>query len=228
MRQRILFVMGIPIVALVLTSCATTKVQPITKVSGVSRPDRIVVRDFAVSAADIELDRGVSARIARNMSATSQSAKEIAVGRAVSAALTKVLVKRLNVAGIRAVAAGSAVAVSDRTVSLRGVFTTVDEGNRTARMTVGFGLGRTDLRTRGIVFQGTPPNEKQVGEFETIARSSIRPGILPAGAAGNVAVSAGSSVLSEKVLVAVEKDASRTAKKIAKRVKKYYGTNGWL
>ena len=46
-----------------------------------------------------------------------------------------------------------------------------------ARAAIGFGMGRSKVRTRGLVYQGTPSNERLVGEFETVAKSSIKPGI---------------------------------------------------
>ena len=119
--------------------------------------------------------------------------------------------------------------MTDRTASIKGIFTTVDEGNRTARAAIGFGMERSKVRTRGLVYQGTPSNERLVGESETVAKSSMKPGMGPAGVAGaSLAVSAGTTVVSEKFFTAVEKDAKSTAKKIAKRVKQYSRQHGWL
>ncbi len=220
---------AIPLLALFLTACSTTSVEPVRKVTGLARPDIIVVHNFATSAAEIELDRGLGPRIGRGLSASSQTQEEIQVGQAVARALSTTLVKELNDAGIPAVLAGPGVRMTDRTASLKGIFTTVDEGSRTARAAIGFGMGRSKVRTRGLVYQGTLSNERLLGEFQTVAKSSMKPGMGPAGAAGaTLAVSAGTAVVSEKFFTAVEKDAKATAKKIAKRIKQYYQQHGWL
>ena len=219
----------IPFIAILLAACSTTSVDPVRKVTGVARPDQIVVHNFATSAADIELDRGLGPRLSRGLRDASETEQEIQVGHRLAAALSTALVRQLNDAGIRAVPAGPEVRISDSTVSLKGIFTTVDEGSQTARAAIGFGMGRSKVRTRGLVYQGTPSNERLVGEFETVAKSSIKPGMGPAGAAGaSIAVSAATTVVSEKFFTAVEKDAKSTAKKIAKRIKQYYQQHGWL
>ncbi len=219
---------AILLLALFLTASSTTRVEPVRKVTGLVRPDIIVVHNFATSAAEIELDRGLGPRISRGLSAFSQTQEEIQVGQTVAGALSTTLVKELNDAGIPAVLAGQGVRITDRTASLKGIFTTVDEGSRTARAAIGFGLGRSKVRTRGLVYQGTPSNERLLGEFQTVAKGSMKPGMGPAGAAGaSLAVSAGTTAVSEKFFTAVEKDAKSTAKKIAKRIKQYYQQHGW-
>lgn len=213
---------------LLMAGCAT-KVEPVRSVTATVKPDMIIVHDFAVSGVDVQLDDGIGAKIKRNHGDIDQNEEELATANAVAKELTAVLVRELNNAGIKAVSGGTGVSTTDRTVNIRGAFTTIDEGNRTSRSVIGFGLGRSIVRTRGIVYQGTPPDERLVGEFVSETRSGLKPGMGAVGAAqGSIAVSAASTVASEKFLTAVEKDAKGTAKKIAKRIKVYYKDRGWL
>lgn len=226
-NRKMWFVLGCLVVPLLMSSCATTNVETITMVSGLTEPDLLIIHDLTVKA-DIELDRNLRQRIGSNSAAARHSEEEIAVGEAVAAELTKALIKKLNEAGIYAVPAGPAVTATDRTLSFKGAFITVDEGSRAARIFVGFGLGRTEVRTMGIVVQGTPPSERVIGEFRTVAKSAMTPGTVPMGAVGSVGASAARTVVSEKLLLAVEKDANRTAKKIAKDIERHYKQQGWL
>lgn len=107
--------------------------------------------------------------------------------------------------------------LTDESLWLEGASTTSDEGNRTARMAIGLGFGRGKLQTSGFVYQGVPPNHRQVGRFETTAKSSMKPGVGPIGAAGgSVAVATAGAAVSEKFLTSGHKGPVGTAKKIAK------------
>jgi hypothetical protein len=228
-KRNIPFAAGNFLIALALTSCSTTSVQSVRTDSIIAKPDRIVVHEFAVSSAEIELDPGLGHRLGFEHDPTTRTEEQIEVGHAVAVALTKKLIAELNKAGIPATLAAPEVQMTARTVSLKGYFTSVDEGNKTARVVVGFGLGRSKVKAHGFVYQGSPPDEREVGRFETVAKSGIKPGIGPvAGVGANVAVAAGTAIVSEKYLTSVEKSAADSAKKIAKRIKKYYNERGWL
>jgi hypothetical protein len=92
-------------------------------------------------------------------------------------------------------------------------------------------MGGSEIRTRIQAIQG----EQLIAEAETKARSNLKPGMLAtlgaAGAASAVApivVGAVTTGVSEAFLAVVEKDAKRTAKEVAKKVKKAYQERGWL
>lgn len=208
--------------------CATS-FEPIRQADGIIQPDIIVVHEFAVSQQDIELDSGFGPRMRRDISAATQSDEEIEVGKAVAKALSTTLVRELNEYGINAVLYDAGINKTERTVTLKGLFTAVDEGSQTQRAAIGFGMGRSKVRTRGYVYQGDPSSERQVAEFDTETKSSLKPGMGPAGAAGaSLVASTATTAVSEKFFTAVEKDAKRTAKELANRIKMYYIERGWL
>jgi len=223
--------------ATIFFGCAKALVVP-TQVAGTGlpKPDHIAVYDFAVTPDDVQLDRGAGPEMIRNVKGKSQTTEEIRVGRVVAEALSEKLVYELRSKGITSYRARTAPPPTSVSVSIKGQFKQVDEGNRTLRTVVGFGFGGSKLGTSLQVYQGTGANLKLVGQAETMTESSLKPGIgalFPVGAAvGTVAtaaaVSGTTTVLSEKFFATVEEDANRTAKEIAKRIIKYYTRHGWL
>lgn len=216
---------------MVLGGCAKASVTPIMKAGPLSKPDMIVVHDFAVSMAEVKLDQGVMQKALRNSSSRSVSEEEAAIGHAVADKLAQELVERLRKAGIAAARANQQIRPTYNSVFLTGQFMTINEGNQTERNWIGFGLGGTELRTRIQVIQGGV----LVAEGETSTRSSLKPGMLASGglAAASqsvvpLVVGGTSTVLNETVRGTIEADAARTAEEVAKRVKKAYQERGWL
>ena len=114
---------------------------------------------------------------------------------------------------------------------LTGQFITIDKGNQTKRVWIGFGMGGSELRTRMQISQGG----ELIAEAETATKSSLKPGILTSlgvGAAAStitpIVVGGVTTGVSETLLGTIEADAKRTAKEVAKKVKKAYQDRGWL
>ncbi len=216
----------------ILGGCPKAYVTPTKTTAGpLPRPDMIVVYDFAVTSAEVKLDRGVMQKTMRDTSSRAVSEEENKVGHIIATKLSEDLVAELRKAGIAATRAGMQVQTSDTTVHLTGQFVTIDEGNQTARIWVGFGMGGTELVTRIQVVQGG----RLVAEGETRTKSSLKPGMLASGglAAGAesvvpLVVGGTATTIGETVRGTLEADAARTAKEVAKRVKKAYQDRGWL
>jgi hypothetical protein len=228
MKDYVLF--GLVLVA--LGGCATAKVDKTKKTTGpLPRPDMVIVNDFAVTSAEVRLDQGVMSKAMRDSDSRSISEEENKVGHMVASKLSEFLVEELRVVGIKATRASSQVSPSSTTLVLSGQFITIDQGNQTARVWVGFGLGNTDLRTRIQAIQGG----QLIAEAETKAKSGLKPGMLTSlgvGAAATtvVPIVVGTVItgVSEAFLSIVEKDAKHTAKEVAKEVEKAYQDRGWL
>ncbi len=217
---------------LILAGCPkATVTQTKATLGPLPRPDMIVVYDFAVTPAEVKLDQGMMQKALRDSSSRAVSKEETALGHAVANKLSEDLVAEFRKAGIAATRAGMQVRTSDTTVHLTGQFVTIDEGNQTARIWVGFGMGGTELRTRIQLVQGG----RLVAEGETKTRSSLKPGMLASGGlaagASSVAplvVGGTATAVSETVRGTLEADAARTAEQVAERVKKAYQNRGWL
>jgi hypothetical protein len=219
--------------ALVLgLACASTEVVQTHKTGALPKPGRVLVRNFAVTLADVELDRGIGPTIWRDAQGELASSDDLKLGRAASDALAKELVARLRDAGIPAVRATPATPIDADTAVIVGEFLTLDEGNQTMRTLVGFGAGASEVRTRAQAWVGG----QLVAEAETVARSGRKPGAavtLGAGAAVGsaataAAVAAGTTGVSELFLTSVQADARRTGGELADRVIRAYRERGWL
>jgi len=219
-------------VALLLGGCASATIKPLKKATGgLPRPDVVIVNDFAVKSADVNLDQGMLAKVMRDSDSKSVSEEEDKVGRVVADRLSEYLVEELQNIGIPATRAGNTVKSSETTLTLTGQFITIDKGNQTKRVWIGFGMGGSELGTRMQAWQGG----KMIAEAETVTKSSLKPGILTSLGVGAAATSAAPLVvggvttgLSEAALGTIEADAKRTAKEVAKRVKEAYQERGWL
>jgi hypothetical protein len=220
------------LVLVILGGCATARVDQTKKTTGpLPRPDMVIVNDFSVTSAEVKLDQGVMSKVMRDSNSRSVSEEENKVGHMVAKKLSESLVEELRKVGIEATRAGSQVRASSTTLMLTGQFITIDEGNQTARVWVGFGMGGSVLRTRIQVIQGG----QLIAEAETMTRSNLKPGMLTslgagaaAGAVAPIVVGAVTTGVSEAFLAVVEKDAKRTAKEVAKKVEKAYQDRGWL
>lgn len=219
------------LIASIIGGCAGATVRPTLRAPDSSpRPDMIVVYNFATTSAEVALDRGVMATAIRDSSGKSATSEEQQVGHLVAEKLAAALVEELRAVGIRAYRAGT-VQPTATTALLAGEFLTIDQGNQTKRVWVGFGLGGSELRTRINVFQ----NNRLVAQGETATTSSLKPGMLVSLGASGVAESAAPAVVgagvtgvSEAFLATVEADARRTAKEVAKRLQAAYRERGWL
>ena len=220
------------LILVMLGGCATAKVDQTKKTTDpLPRPDMVIVNDFAVTSAEVKLDQGIMDKVMRDSDSRAVSEEENKVGHMVAIKLSEYLVEELRKVGIEATRTGSQVRPSSTTLMLSGQFITIDEGNRTARVWVGFGMGGSELRTRIQAIQGG----QLIAEAETKARSNLKPGMLAtlgvgAAAATVVPIVVGTVItgVSEAFLAVVEKDAKHTAKEVAKKVEKAYQDRGWL
>ena len=168
--------MGIAFLIIGMASaCASTDVREVsTDISGpLPRPDRVLVYDFAVSPEEVRLDRGLSARAAAAAKGTSRTEQEITTGRKVASALSEHLVKEIRKLGLDAERAAGPVQQENNDLAIGGHFLSIDEGNRTERVVIGLGAGRTDVQAEVLVHQ----NGLLVEQLETDAKSGLKPGM---------------------------------------------------
>jgi len=218
---------------MLLAACAPTNVNQTRRASAsLAKPDRILVRNFAVTASEVELDRGIGPTIARDAQGEIASDKSVQLGHAAANALADELVVKLRDAGLPAERSTGRVSLTPTTLVIAGKFLTIDEGNQTMRTLVGFGAGASEVRTRVQAWM----DGQLVAEAETTAESNKKPGAavtLGAGAAMGTAataaaVAAGTTGISELMLTSVEADAKRTARELADRIIRAYRERGWL
>ena len=225
-----LLLLGVTVVGF---GCAGARVEVMQQAPrDAPRPDFIIVERFGVSPEDVKLDRGLSAQALRAFKERALNDEERKVGAAVATVMEEETVRLLRAAGIPAYVDSYAPTATRATALLQGQFLSVDEGDRTQRVWLGFGLGGSQLQMKVQVLQ----DGMLVTEGEVKTTSSLKPGVLASlgvgAAAGTVAttaaVSGGLAVGSEALLVSVEADAKRAAKAVAERLIQGYKDRGWL
>jgi hypothetical protein len=195
-----------------------------------------LVYDFATSPDDVDTSKGVISDLEHLVKKTPRTKEEKAVGRHVANALSKELVKEIQNFGLPAERAVGAPPSSGNILEIEGQFLSIDEGNQTERVIIGFGLGRTDVKTNVQVYDSAAQGRRAVEKFTTDAKSGRKPGMavfvgagaLMGHAAVSTVVSGGVSAASEKFSANVEADAKRTAKEIAKRLGQFFVQQGWI
>ena len=217
--------------ASLLTGCASTKVSSQSQYEGfLARPNQVYVYNFAVSPDEVKLGTGIGSDIEEWARKTPRTDQERAIGRQVSEALAKHLITEIQKLGLNAVRAGDAPSESGNNLAVQGQFISIDEGNRTERVVIGLGLGRSDVRTKVQVYDFANGKKTVADQFEVDAKSGRKPGAaetMGVGAAAghlatSAAVSGGLAVGSEEFSANVDADADRTAKSIAKQLKTFF------
>ena len=219
-----------------ITGCGPTNVRSVTAYSGppLPKPDRVIVVDFAVSPDDVSLNRGLFARLGRQISGTPTSAEQLKVAREVASALSEELVKRIAALGLPAERVSGGRTPEPRALVVEGQFVSVDEGNRLKRVIVGFGAGGSVVKTMSQVWIGTASGPVLAQTFETEAESSRTPGMGPmvgagAAATGTAAIAAGTSGGMQAITEpkgSVVADAHCTAEALANQLAQFFAVQG--
>jgi hypothetical protein len=131
--------------AAVLSACTSVEVDPEAGATErLSRPDRVLVYNFAVTPQEIQLD-AIGSAITKEFDGTAASAQEQQIGRAVADSLAKHLVSSINDMGLYAVRASGPVPPVGTDLLIMGQLVSIDEGDAAERMIIGLGAGRSDV-----------------------------------------------------------------------------------
>jgi hypothetical protein len=228
------------IVLAIAVGCGPTKVQQEQmSLTQLPKPDLILVYDFAVSPDEVELDTGLSADIMRQYEqykGTSRTAEEIKVGHKVADAVAEELVKKIRSYGLWADRGFGLPQAKGKTFMIKGQFLSIDEGNRTERVVIGLGAGRTSVQANVQVYELTPEGMKQVDDLRGTAKSGYKPGMGEMMGVGAIAghlllstVASGTlSGASEMTSATVEADGKRLADDIAKDLGNFFIDQDWI
>ena len=220
--------------------CAPTNVQQQQMtVSQLPRPDLILVYDFAVSPEEVQLDTGLSADLMQKYQeykGTSRTAEEIKVGHKVADALAQELVDKIRSYGLWAERAFGYPRGKGKVLMVKGQLLSIDEGNRTERVAIGLGAGRTSVQANVQVYELTPQGMQQVDTLRGTAKSGGKPGMAEMMGVGAIAGHLLASTLvsgvvagaSEMTSATVESDGKRLADKIAADLGNFFIDQGWI
>ncbi len=227
-----------PLLALaVAAACSTTTVterQMADPNERVARPDRILVHDFAATAADLHGESALAAQHGER--STPPTAEELAVGRQLGAAVATELVSRIQAMGLPAVRAEGEPEPRVGDLGIRGAFVSIDEGSEAERIVVGFGKGAAELQTVVEGFLMTEQGLRRVGSGKLDTGGGKSPGVavplvvtlLTANPIG-IVVGGGVKAYGELTGSAkIEGAAKRTADEIAKQLRPRFEQQGWI
>jgi hypothetical protein len=224
----------------IAAGCAPANVQQqSTTLAQLPRPDAILVYDFAVSPDEVTLDKGLSAELMQKYEqhkGASRTAEEIKVGHKVADAVANELVKKIRSYGLWADRSFGYPSGTGKVLMVKGQFLSIDEGNRTERVAIGLGAGRTSVQANVQVYELTPQGMQQVDTLRGEAKSGYKPGMAEMMGVGAVAghllmstaVSGAIAGATEMTTATVEADGKRLADKIAADLGNFFVNQGWI
>ncbi len=224
----------------IAAGCAPTNVQQqSTTLTQLPRPDVILVYDFAVSPDEVKLDTGLSAELMQKYEqhkGASRTAQEIKMGHKVADAVANELVKNIRKFGLMAERAFGYPQGRGKVLMVKGQFVSIDEGNRTERVTIGLGAGRTSVEANVQLYELTAAGMQKVETLRAEAKSGYKPGMAETMGAGAIAghllvstvVSGALATGSELTSATVEADGKRLADKIAVELGNFFVNQAWI
>jgi hypothetical protein len=221
-----------------LAACSHANIQTTESYLGppVGRPEHIFVSYFSLSPDQVRLDQGVGPRIMRAAGDQSSGTQELQAVRDTQDALAERLVERLNKYGLPAELAANPPR-GERGLLLQGQITSIDQGNRTRRVLVGLGAGKSSISADAQLYAlsaTTPP--RFMTAFEGKADSGDAPGAaetMGAGAAAqrietSAALTGATHASAEKRRTTDTAEATALADEIALRVGQFGVAQGWI
>ena len=182
------------------------------------KPEKILVYDFAVNPDDVQVDK-IQALRPRHLITGDQ--KPDAIAASASKKYSQELVKALEKTGIPVEHVAAGTEPSNNAMVIQGSFTSLKEGNKTERDTIGMGAGSADVQTKVDVHIKTPS--------DSVLLSHPRIGYVVAygTAALNPAAAVAKSTVGDRRKT-VNAYASKTADATAKEIIKSMAAQGWV
>jgi hypothetical protein len=207
---------------------AKINVTPLASYTGttpLAKPDKILVYDFAVNSDDVQVDKIQSMR-PRHLIAGDESPEAIAASA--SKHYSQELIKQLGKTGIPVEHMAKDVPPAANALVIQGSFTSLKQGNKTERDTVGMGAGGADVQTKVDVHLKTPSDSVLFSQFQTDTTTAKNAGsAVPVAAGLNPAAAVAKSTVGDRRKNA-NAYASKTADATAKEIIKSMAAQGWV
>jgi len=198
------------------------------------RPNHIWVYDFAATPAEVPANSALAGKPVEHP--TPQTPEQIATGRQVGEQIAAQLVEEFRGMGLPAMRGSSGTKPEINDLVIRGYLLSIDEGDATKRVAVGFGSGASHLSVAAEGFQMTAQGLRKLGGGKGQSGGGKTPGGA-VGVAGMIAtgnpvgliVGGGVKAYGEYSGSAkIEGRAKETAKLIAETVKPKFQEQGWI
>jgi hypothetical protein len=201
------------------------------------RPKRVLVADFTAAENEVRLDQGVGARLTRMVDGSDAATEEVRMSEEVRQAVSETLIAKLTAMGFETDRAASRPAPQAGDLVIRGQLLDIDAGNRTRRLAIGFGAGKSEVEaTVEVAYYasvGAPP--LLLRSYDATANSGRKPGLALGGAAGAaegslapVAMSGAIGTAGEIRKSGVAGEGQRLAERIAANLGDYFAEQGWV
>jgi len=230
--------LAVLLLALLVSGCAKTNVRTREEVpfTGLPRPERVLIYNFAASPADIQQNSSIFAKLGRDLENANQTAEEIQLGREVADALATELTVKIGEMGLNPLRATSNTPLYGNAILVTGKFIKIDEGNRLRRNVIGFGAGQSSVDAVVSVLAPTRSGFKEIVGFDAHADSGNMPGAAVTGGVGAAAGAGTAAVLATNAATsgvksyksASAQQAKGIAEKIAKELANYFALQGWI
>ena len=202
-----------------------TSVAIYTGSSPLPKPQKILVYDFAVNPDDVQVDK-VQALRPRHLITGDKSSDQVAASAGKKYYLE--LVKALQKTGIPVEHVVPGTVAPENAMIVQGSFTSLKEGTKAERDTIGMDTGSADVQTKVDVNLKTPTETVLLSQFQTNTSAAKGTGsVVPVAAGMNPASAVAKSTITDrrKTLNAY---ASKTADATAKEILKAMAAQGWI
>jgi hypothetical protein len=221
------------VVALVAAGCATTKTTTEGYGTGgrLAKPGRILVYNFAATAADLDADTQGT-----QDGSGSVDPKTLEVGRELGAEIAARLVDEIDEMGLNAEVGNGAAPPAVGDIVIRGHFTSIDEGSAAKRVMIGFGSGKAEVKIVVEGFVRTAEGLRKVGGGTVDSAGGKGPGaavplLVTVATANPIGLAVSGAVKAEGELsgrTTVKGAGKRAADEIAERMKARFKSEGWI
>jgi hypothetical protein len=224
------------LVLAVVAGCASTEVTDRQEYTGgkMPRPHHIWVYDFAATPAEVPAGSVLAGK--HDEHATPQTAEQIAAGRQAGAEIAMQLVEEIFNMGLLAKKASGSTQPEINDLVIRGYLLSIDEGDATKRVAIGFGSGASQLTAAVEGFQMTAQGMRKLGSGTVDSGGGKTPGgavgvaaLIVTGNPVGLIVGGGVKVYGEYSGSAkIEGRAKAIAKEIAEKIKPKFQEQGWI
>ena len=225
---------------LLATACATSVTASAPSQSpeaaSVTRPRRVLVADFQVDPGALRQDQAIGLRLQRAANGGNAEGAHEAIAAEVQSAISDTVVEALSKAGLPAEHAVPGAVYLPGDVVVSGRVLRIDEGNRTRRLGVGFGIGKSIVEARAelyaVVSEG-PPVLLQTydGKSDSGRTPGMGVGASMAVAQSNAALGALSALVNvsgEVRRTPVGKEAASLGHRLATDIGGFAAERGWI
>ncbi|HEY2775039.1 MAG TPA: DUF4410 domain-containing protein [Candidatus Binatia bacterium] len=218
----------------IAAGCSTTQVtsNPVPLQGRLARPNRILVYNFAASAADL----GPQEQGAYSDPMGAPPPDQLELGRKLGTEVARRIVDSVNGMGLSAVVGNYAAPAQPGDIVIEGHFESVDEGSAAKRWVVGFGSGKAELRTVVTGYVRTRDGFQRVGTGTVNSAGGKGPGlfvpiIVTAATANPIGLIISGAAKAEGQIsgrTTIEGAAKRTAEAVSERMKERFQQEGWI